>query len=337
MGAKNYYSVNQSLLGESGGGGRLDYLPDALGSNLATINQSGVAQNTYRYRPFGEVLSTTGGATDLRFQWNGESGYAVTALSYSEHYVRARHLSTSIALWTSVDPSYYRLREGFYIYVEQRPTLINDPTGLGTCADCCPDQLKKDMSTPCYSLNDKRGEWRSCDIVVSLLPGLKAKCTAQLAKPPQGYCEFLLKRLSNVVSVCNEWCKIQGIDPPQDDSQVDVHEAAKTSCCLMRNGFIKFCGQLCCFADGKTFLEEDPCIAECLVIHESGHKFTCTTPNQQHPPGAVKNPRAWEECRQWAKEAKCLKEKIESLKGCNIPKSLLADYTKCINGEFKTK
>ena len=72
---KNYYTVNGRIIGESTGGVRTNYLPDALGSVTATVDESGAVVNTYRYKPYGSQLSKSGAGADPKFLWRGQAGY----------------------------------------------------------------------------------------------------------------------------------------------------------------------------------------------------------------------------------------------------------------------
>ena len=123
----NYYSVNGFLKSENGASGRLDYGIDALGSVVATMNSSGAAQNQYRYKPYGAVLSQSGSGTQPAFGWSGALGYRPTGLTHSDVYVRARHYGTLEGRWTSVDPAPGQTP---YAYAQSNPTSLSDVTGL---------------------------------------------------------------------------------------------------------------------------------------------------------------------------------------------------------------
>ena len=105
MPVTNYLTVNGEIIGETTGGVRTDYLTDALGSVTATIDQSASVVNTYRYKPYGELLAKTGAGSDPVFGWLGSQGYVQTGRKYAEQYVRARHYSSTNGRWTSKDPS----------------------------------------------------------------------------------------------------------------------------------------------------------------------------------------------------------------------------------------
>lgn len=128
MSVTNYYTVNGSIIGESTNGVRTDYLTDALGSVTATVDQTGTVQNTYRYKPYGDLLAKTGSGIDPKFLWVGTLGYRATGLQVSSHYVRARHYSDSTGMWTTVDPLWPD--EPQYGYAGASPSEVVDPTGL---------------------------------------------------------------------------------------------------------------------------------------------------------------------------------------------------------------
>ncbi len=49
MAVKNYYTMDGEIVGEETSNDRTDYLRDALGSVVGTVNQSAQVVNTYRY------------------------------------------------------------------------------------------------------------------------------------------------------------------------------------------------------------------------------------------------------------------------------------------------
>src|SRR2546421_2647467 len=105
MSVINYYTVNGEILGEkTAGGSRIDYLTDALGSVIATKNQSAQIVNTYRYKPYGALLAKTGVGADPSFQWVGGVGYRQTNKKWSDVHVRRRHDDTATGRWVSRDP-----------------------------------------------------------------------------------------------------------------------------------------------------------------------------------------------------------------------------------------
>ena len=141
----SYITTHGTIWGEiSSTGAMRAYGHDALGSVVTTF-AGGAVQNTYRYKPYGGILSKTGTAANPSFLWNGRSGYRATGLTNADYYVRRRHFSVSSGGWSSLDSRWPRQR-GF-AYVGGRPTTTRDPSGLngsnstapqGTC--CCTPQ-----------------------------------------------------------------------------------------------------------------------------------------------------------------------------------------------------
>ncbi|MBA3725476.1 MAG: hypothetical protein H0W86_03260 [Armatimonadetes bacterium] len=126
-----YYSVNGKLVGQKASGVRSDYLSDALGSVVAVTDQSAVVQSTFRYKPYGTVLHSTGAGTAPPFGWVGRYGYRATLRDISSTYVRARHYATPIGAWTTKDLVF---RSGSrYVYADAMPTFAIDPSGLQSC------------------------------------------------------------------------------------------------------------------------------------------------------------------------------------------------------------
>lgn len=133
MATTNYYTYNGRIRGESASGIGTDYLTDALGSVTATVSQSQVVENTYRYKPYGATLAKTGTAPDPGFLWSGDTGSRPTGLAQSGQYNRARHYSSSAANWSSVDRIWPEVPA--YSYAAGNPVRFIDVTGLKEC-DC---------------------------------------------------------------------------------------------------------------------------------------------------------------------------------------------------------
>jgi RHS repeat-associated protein len=128
MATTNYYSIGGDLVGEKvTGGARVDYLIDALGSVVATVDQSAQVVNTYRYKPYGGQLAKAGAGADPSFRWVGKEGYRQTGKKYSEVYVRARHYDERGGRWTVNDPVWPQF---YQVYAGSRPTALVDPSGL---------------------------------------------------------------------------------------------------------------------------------------------------------------------------------------------------------------
>ena len=134
MPIKSYDTVNGQLIGETTSGVRTEYLTDALGSVTATLNSSGEIVNTYRYKPYGQLLSKTGSGEDPRYLWTGNTGSRRTLVTYAEQYNQARHYGSKQAGWTTVDPTWPN--EPPFAYITN-PVLHIDPTGHSVYVDEC--------------------------------------------------------------------------------------------------------------------------------------------------------------------------------------------------------
>src|ERR1700691_5534273 len=100
MPVTNYATANGMLLGEvTGTGPQIDYVPDALGSIVAAVNQSSTTTYTAAYKPYGSVLASNGTAPN--FTYVGTQGYLGSAgVTHAEISVRDRIYSTSTGHWT---------------------------------------------------------------------------------------------------------------------------------------------------------------------------------------------------------------------------------------------
>jgi RHS repeat-associated protein len=118
------------MVGEqTDGGTRINYVTDALGSIVQAIDENHNTTYTARYKPFVDVLSSTG--TAPAFTWVGSLGYLQAAgRPHSEFYVRARIYSKMEGRWTTVDPLWPQERQ--YEYVSSRPVLRVDISGLSS-------------------------------------------------------------------------------------------------------------------------------------------------------------------------------------------------------------
>jgi RHS repeat-associated protein len=125
--ATNYISTHGMIWGEiSDAGVTTSYGHDALGSVIETFS-SGTLLNTYRYKPYGATLATTGSSPNPKYLWNGGSGYRATAITDSDFYVRDRHYVSSAGAWTSSDPIWPE--EAPYAYAGGNVTTLGDPSG----------------------------------------------------------------------------------------------------------------------------------------------------------------------------------------------------------------
>lgn len=129
MPVKNYVSRNGQVEYEYDDlGDILTYGRDALGNVVAGYDAATNAVFTADYKPYGEFAATTGNVAGRRFMWVGSWGYRFTSGVPVSHYVRARHLSMRMGMWTSVDPLWPS--EPAFGYVGGMPTAFIDPLGL---------------------------------------------------------------------------------------------------------------------------------------------------------------------------------------------------------------
>src|SRR5471030_3299064 len=98
-----FANANGLLLGEKTDSGvNIDYVPDALGSIVAAVNQNLTTTYTAAYSPFGSLLASTGTAPFVT--WNGINGYlSVAGGMYAEFFVRNRFYTSVDATWISSD------------------------------------------------------------------------------------------------------------------------------------------------------------------------------------------------------------------------------------------
>lgn len=131
MATTYYHTVNGKIRGQTTAGVRTDYLTDALGSVVATVDSSAAVVNTYRYKPSGERLAKTGVGADPRFGWTGDTGSRRTERSFADQYNSARHYGTRQGQWTTIDPiAAERGHLWPYVYCNGNPTVPTDPSGL---------------------------------------------------------------------------------------------------------------------------------------------------------------------------------------------------------------
>jgi len=144
-----YDMVNGQLVGETTGGVRTEYLTDALGSVTATVNSSGEIVNTYRYKPYGQLLAKTGSGEDPRYLWTGSTGSRRTLVTYAEQYNQARHYGARQAGWTTVDPVTVLGLKHPFIFCRNSPSNRSDRSGLVSEGSGCSSETRAYINDCC--------------------------------------------------------------------------------------------------------------------------------------------------------------------------------------------
>jgi RHS repeat-associated protein len=324
MGVTSYYSFGGEILGEATGGVRRDYLTDALGSVTGTVTGSGVIENTYRYKPYGSMLSKTGSANDPKYLWTGSSGSRADMCLYAEQYNRARCYSYTISRWISIDSLWPN--EPAYTYVLNCPTLFRDPTGNKACqdGDCCND-VSKWYSDHINFCNDGKsiGTWVDCPTVADVT----SECNKISKKKDSNSieCRQILRIIQGIGNLCQKMCSGNNGGGYSDGSTWD----AATHCCVQANGKSKGCSTKCCSLSVKSW-KSNPVLAcrmKCLLFHESLHLQECSK-NKPIDDGTGNLTPPYNECCAYANQIDCLmKIAIDVCGNVHIPPNV----TQCRN------
>jgi RHS repeat-associated protein len=124
------YTQGQNIdepLAESRSGTTSFYEADGLGSITSLSSSAGSLAQTYGYDSFGKQTSSSGSLTNP-FQYTARESDPETGL----YYYRARYYDPSVGRFISEDPLAFSVGENFYRYVNNRPTLAIDSSGLVT-------------------------------------------------------------------------------------------------------------------------------------------------------------------------------------------------------------
>jgi RHS repeat-associated protein len=304
MSVTNYYSAHGELIGEwTAGGQRLDYLTDAVGSIVGTVDQAGALVNTYRYKPYGPQLAKTGSGIDPAFRWGGGHGYRQTGNLFGEIHVRARHYSTSVARWITPDPLDVVQRGSPYVYAQSSPVTLVDPSGLA-CAplgDCCPEAIERARESKEAKDHCPGGAWEEC---------YPDRGNPRYDACAGADCKALLAELDEMAKDCVLVCGWV-LTPPPNRKKVYRPGARwdmQTVCCGPPS---RFCAFLCCEAN---FGNLEPCVQKCVATHEYRHELQCS-PNWQPPKPVPYPPRtdeekmklqAFAECQGYEFQVECL-------------------------------
>src|SRR5579872_2603735 len=143
-----YTVMDGQIIAEKRNGVRREYVPDAIGSTVALLDNTQTKTDTFSFWPYGEPNVRTG-TTSTSFQFGGTAGYYVDARPRAR-YVRARRLDPTLGRWFTADPLRWLSGEtNFFVYAGNRPTLALDVSGLrlGPCSP--PPPLRACLWLPC--------------------------------------------------------------------------------------------------------------------------------------------------------------------------------------------
>jgi RHS repeat-associated protein len=112
-----------------------NFLTDALGSTVAVTDNAGAVQTEYTYEAFGKTIAT-GASNNNSYQFTSRENDGTDL-----YYYRARYYSPTLTRFMSEDPLGIVPRgpgklNHLFSYVDNRPTILRDPSGLLTeCED----------------------------------------------------------------------------------------------------------------------------------------------------------------------------------------------------------
>jgi RHS repeat-associated protein len=116
--------VDQVFLRSDRVAGTRTFLPDALGSTLALVDEAGESKTQYSYEPFGGTAQS-GEASSNPNQYAGRENDGAGL-----YYYRARYYSSALQRFLSEDPIGLAGGINLYAYVGNNPLSFTDPSGL---------------------------------------------------------------------------------------------------------------------------------------------------------------------------------------------------------------
>lgn len=120
-------ALHGDLISQNRGGQKSYYQYDGQGSTRALTDENGDVTDTYTYDAFGETVARTG-TTVNPYRYIGAKGYQYDEET-DDYYIRRRTYEPTNARWLSADPLGLVDGETLYIYVHNRPLMLQDPTG----------------------------------------------------------------------------------------------------------------------------------------------------------------------------------------------------------------
>ena len=133
--------------------------------------------NTYRYNPFGSLLAKTGIGPDPAFGWVGKRGYKPTGNKFSDFNVMFRHYDEVNGMWPNQDPAGYLAGVKLFLYVDNRPVSVADPTGLSADDSLCAKWYNSSKWHSC------RSQWNQCVRLCGDINNVDHCCTDSWTRP----------------------------------------------------------------------------------------------------------------------------------------------------------
>ncbi len=237
------------MIGEhTTGQSRLDYLCDALGSVVATVDQTQTVKSTARYKPYGADLATTG--TQPLYGWVGSLGYRKTSIPHVEIYARARHYGVTESRWLSSDPLWPT--EPSYTYCLGSPTNLVDSDGMAACFKGRP--CRGTELTQCENqCNSRHLEFLDCNVTYS--PGVNVNCSCKCPDPPVNTSGALVDSLRTLPSTHKGWvCNQTGVGDEKKSTKWPgcTHQTYKITCKKGRSEQLYTVSNICCPCTGPS-------------------------------------------------------------------------------------
>jgi len=152
------------------------YMADALGNITFMLSSAQAMVATYRYDPFGRVISQSGSLDSVNsYQFSSKMYDSVLALSYYGY----RWYDANLQRWINRDPIGERGGLNVYAFVYNQPSRSVDSLGL---RDCPPNHK------PCGTLN----------------PGASQEQTASPNAPCTKHCQYILDPKNPIVQQLHE-------------------------------------------------------------------------------------------------------------------------------------
>lgn len=133
------------------------YLYDGLGSVVGLTDTSGNVEATYKYEPFGRLISSTGSIAN---PWRWLGGFGVYWDEQNKLYkMGTRYYDPVLGRFTQVDPIVSGSANA-YDYVGQDPVNGTDATGLAGCTKVPDtDWMTYDFGEACDAHDTCYGDW----------------------------------------------------------------------------------------------------------------------------------------------------------------------------------